>query len=60
MNVRYRTDVQARPAERLVLRFGSATQRAVGWVENREVAEHEGGCTPVFTRDRRAERARAW
>ena len=32
--------------ERIVLRFGSATHRAVVWVNGRQVAEHEGGYTP--------------
>src|SRR3954469_583559 len=32
--------------ERIVLRFGSATHRAVVWVDGRQVAEHEGGYTP--------------
>src|SRR5690242_11664457 len=32
--------------ERIVLRFGSATHRAVAWVNGRRVAEHEGGYTP--------------
>ena len=32
--------------ERIVLRFDSATHRAVVWVEETEVAEHEGGYTP--------------
>ncbi len=32
--------------ERIVLRFGSATHRAVVWVNGTEVAEHEGGYTP--------------
>jgi beta-glucuronidase len=31
---------------RVVLRFGSATHRAVVWVDGTEVAEHEGGYTP--------------
>jgi beta-glucuronidase len=32
--------------ERIVLRFGSATHRAVVWVDGTQVAEHEGGYTP--------------
>ena len=32
--------------ERIVLRFGSATHRAVVWVDGTEVAEHQGGYTP--------------
>jgi beta-glucuronidase len=32
--------------ERIVLRFGSATHRAVVWVNGAQVAEHEGGYTP--------------
>jgi beta-glucuronidase len=32
--------------ERIVLRFGSATHRAVVWVNGEQVAEHEGGYTP--------------
>ena len=32
--------------ERIVLRFGSATHRAVVWVDGTEVVEHEGGYTP--------------
>src|SRR5215211_2694417 len=32
--------------ERIVLRFGSATHRAVVWVDGTRVAEHEGGFTP--------------
>jgi beta-glucuronidase len=32
--------------ERIVLRFGSATHRAVVWVNGTEVAEHAGGYTP--------------
>jgi beta-glucuronidase len=32
--------------ERIVLRFGSATHRAVMWVDGTRVAEHEGGFTP--------------
>jgi beta-glucuronidase len=31
--------------ERIVLRFGSATHRAVLWVNDTQVAEHEGGYT---------------
>jgi beta-glucuronidase len=32
--------------ERIVLRFGSATHRAVVWVNDAEVTHHEGGYTP--------------
>lgn len=32
--------------ERIVLRFGSATHRAVVWVDGTQVAEHDGGYTP--------------
>jgi beta-glucuronidase len=32
--------------ERIVLRFDSATHRAVVWVDDTQVAEHEGGYTP--------------
>jgi beta-glucuronidase len=32
--------------ERIVLRFGSATHRAVVWVDGTRVAKHEGGFTP--------------
>ena len=32
--------------ERIVLRFGSATHRAVVWVNGSQVTEHEGGYTP--------------
>ncbi len=32
--------------ERVVLRFDSATHRAVVWVGDTQVAEHEGGYTP--------------
>jgi beta-glucuronidase len=32
--------------ERIVLRFGSATHRAVVWVDGAQVAKHEGGYTP--------------
>jgi beta-glucuronidase len=32
--------------ERIVLRFGSATHRAVVWVNGTELAEHAGGYTP--------------
>jgi beta-glucuronidase len=32
--------------ERIMLRFGSATHRAVVWVNGKQVAEHEGGYTP--------------
>ena len=31
---------------RIVLRFGSATHRAIVWVDGQEVVEHEGGFTP--------------
>jgi beta-glucuronidase len=32
--------------DRIVLRFDSATHRAVVWVDDHQVAEHEGGYTP--------------
>nr|MDQ3822233.1 beta-glucuronidase [Actinomycetota bacterium] len=32
--------------ERIVLRFDSATHRAVVWVDDTQIAEHEGGYTP--------------
>src|SRR4051794_16257573 len=32
--------------ERIVLRFDAATHRAVVWVGDAQVAEHEGGYTP--------------
>jgi beta-glucuronidase len=32
--------------ERIVLRFGSATHRAVVWVDGQEVVRHQGGYTP--------------
>src|SRR3712207_27669 len=32
--------------ERIVLRFDAATHRAVVWVDDAQVAEHEGGYTP--------------
>src|SRR5438270_7548978 len=32
--------------ERIMLRFGSATHRAVVWVNGAQVADHEGGYTP--------------
>ena len=32
--------------ERIVLRFDSATHRAIVWVDEAQVAEHEGGYTP--------------
>ncbi len=32
--------------ERIVLRFDSATHRAVVWIDDTQVAEHEGGYTP--------------
>src|SRR3954464_6635218 len=45
----YQTDVRV-PArwagERIVLRFDSATHRAVVWINGTQVAEHEGGYTP--------------
>jgi beta-glucuronidase len=45
----YQTNVRV-PAgwrgERIVLRFDSATHRAAVWVDERQVAEHEGGYTP--------------
>ena len=34
------------PGERIVLRFDAATHRAVVWVGDTQVAEHEGGYTP--------------
>ncbi|GHE77246.1 beta-glucuronidase [Amycolatopsis deserti] len=48
-DVWYQTDVPV-PAgwagERVVLRFDAATHRAVVWVDDEQVAEHEGGYTP--------------
>ncbi|UQS25180.1 beta-glucuronidase [Amycolatopsis thermalba] len=48
-DVWYQTDVPV-PAgwagERVVLRFDAATHRAVVWVDDERVAEHEGGYTP--------------
>src|SRR4051812_12390784 len=45
----YQTDVRV-PArwagDRIVLRFDSATHRAVVWVNGTQVAQHEGGYTP--------------
>ena len=45
----YQTDVWV-PArwsgQRIVLRFDAATHRATVWVNDTEVAEHEGGYTP--------------
>jgi beta-glucuronidase len=45
----YQTNVRV-PArwrgERIVLRFDSATHRATVWVDETQVAEHEGGYTP--------------
>jgi beta-glucuronidase len=35
--------------ERIVLRFDSATHRAIVWVDDVQVAEHEGGYTPFET-----------
>lgn len=32
--------------QRIVLRFDAATHRAVVWVDDHQVAEHEGGYTP--------------
>jgi beta-glucuronidase len=32
--------------ERIVLRFDAATHRAVVWLDDAQVAEHEGGYTP--------------
>jgi len=32
--------------ERIVLRFDSATHRAVAWVDGTQIVEHEGGYTP--------------
>src|SRR3954469_23182613 len=32
--------------ERIVLRFGSATHRAVVWVNGKQVVEHDGGFKP--------------
>src|SRR5919199_2225875 len=32
--------------ERVVLRFDAATHRAVVWVDDEQVAQHEGGYTP--------------
>lgn len=37
--------------ERIVLRFGSATHRAVVWVNGAQLAEHEGGYTPFEADD---------
>jgi beta-glucuronidase len=45
----YETRVRVPPGwagERIVLRFGSATHRAVVWLDGTQVAEHEGGYTP--------------
>jgi beta-glucuronidase len=45
----YETTVRVPAAwagQRIVLRFGSATHRAVVWVNGVQVAEHEGGYTP--------------
>jgi beta-glucuronidase len=45
----YETQVRVPPGwagERIVLRFGSATHRAVVWVDGTQVAKHEGGYTP--------------
>ena len=45
----YETVVRVPPGwagERIVLRFGSATHRAVIWVNGTRVTEHEGGYTP--------------
>lgn len=45
----YQTDVHVPAAwagERIVLRFDAATHRAVVWMNDAEVASHEGGYTP--------------
>ena len=45
----YETSVRVSPrwaGERIMVRFGSATHRAVVWVNGVEVARHEGGFTP--------------
>src|SRR3954454_24717385 len=45
----YETVVRVPPGwaqGRIVLRFGSATHRAVVWVDGTQVVEHEGGYTP--------------
>ena len=45
----YETVVRVPPGwagNRIVLRFGSATHRAVVWVDGTQVVEHEGGYTP--------------
>ena len=48
-DVWYETSVRV-PAhwagERIVLRFGAATHRAIVWIDGTQVAEHEGGFTP--------------
>jgi beta-glucuronidase len=49
-DVWYQTDARVPErwrGERIVLRFDSATHRAVVWVDETEVAEHEGGYTPL-------------
>ena len=50
---------RAGPAERIVLRFDAATHRAVVWLDDTQVAEHEGGYTPfeADVTDARASRA---
>ena len=48
-DVWYETKLRVPPGwsgRRLVLRFGSATHRAIVWVDGEQVAEHEGGYTP--------------
>ena len=47
-DVWYQTTSASRAAggERIVLRFDAATHRAVVWVDDAQVAEHEGGYTP--------------
>ena len=45
----YQTTARVPPGwrgERIVLRFDSVTHRAVVWVDETQVAEHEGGYTP--------------
>jgi hypothetical protein len=46
----YRRRFAAPAAERLLLHFGAVDYRATVWVNDREVARHEGGHTP-FTAD---------
>src|SRR3954452_16028155 len=43
--------------ERLVLRFGSATHRAVASVNDTQVVDHDGGYTPFFLMIRRPPRS---